>query len=48
MIINAGISEVIVKTDNDLGYRVINVQDWIENDELLERKNNLLERLKNN
>ena len=43
MIINAGISEVVVKTDNNLGYRVINVQDWVENDELLERKNNLLE-----
>ena len=43
MIINAGISEVIVKTDNDLGYKVIDVKDWIENDELLERKDNLLE-----
>lgn len=44
MIINAGISEVIVKADNDLGYKVINVKDWIENDELLERKDNLLGR----
>ena len=48
MIINAGISEVIIKTDDDLGYKIINVQDWIENDELLERKDNLLERSKNN
>ena len=48
MIINAGISEVIIKTDDDLGYKIINVQDWIENDELLERKDNVLERSKNN
>ncbi len=42
MIINAGIKEVIVKANNENGYNVIDVQDWIENDELLERKDNLL------
>ena len=48
MIINAGIKEVIIKKDNEVGYKVVNVQDWIENDELLERKSNLLERGEHN
>lgn len=34
MIINAGIEAVIVR-DTPTGYRVINVQDWIENDDSL-------------
>ena len=34
MIINAGISQVIVRDTED-DYRVIDVQDWIENDESL-------------
>ncbi len=42
MIINAGIKSVVVKADTDTGYRIVDVKDWIENDELLERKNNLL------
>ena len=32
MIINAGISEVIIRDDKD-NYRIINVRDWIDNDE---------------
>lgn len=35
MIINAGIKTVIVR-DSDTEYRVIDVQDWIENDESLD------------
>ena len=35
MIINAGISQVIVRDTED-AYRVIDVQEWIENDESLE------------
>lgn len=35
MIINSGIKEVIVKQKN--GYKIINVEDWIENDDLLNR-----------
>ena len=34
MIINAGIEKVIVRDDRDK-YRVISVQDWIDNDESL-------------
>ena len=39
VVINAGIDKVIVKdkSSND-GYRVINVQDWIDYDEVLEEK----------
>ena len=37
MIINAGIEKVIVR-DNKEEYRVVNVQDWIDNDESLEGK----------
>ena len=34
MIINAGISTVIVRNDHD-NYTVVNVNDWIENDDSL-------------
>ncbi|MBO4687180.1 MAG: dCMP deaminase family protein [Clostridiales bacterium] len=37
MIINAGIEKVIVR-DNKEEYRVVTVQDWIDNDESLEGK----------
>lgn len=37
MVINAGIKEVIIRDDKD-NYRIINVNDWIENDESLEGK----------
>lgn len=36
MIINAGIKEVIVK--NKDGYKIINVDEWIQKDDLLEGK----------
>lgn len=35
MIINAGIAKVVVR-DNENDYRVVEVSDWIENDESLE------------
>ena len=35
MIINAGIKEIIIKAENDNGYEIINVQEWIEKDDLL-------------
>ena len=38
MIINAGIKEIIIKAENDNGYEIINVQEWIEKDDLLEGK----------
>lgn len=39
MIINAGIKEVIVKTKNqDIGYKIIDIKKWIENDDLLDGK----------
>lgn len=38
MIINAGIEKVVVRGKNDKEYKVINVQEWIDNDELLEGK----------
>lgn len=38
MIINAGIEKVVVRGLNDNEYRIINVQEWIDNDELLEGK----------
>mgnify|MGYP001625652049 FL=1 len=38
MIINAGIEKVIVRQKNKNEYIVINVQDWIDNDDLLEGK----------
>jgi len=34
LVINAGIKEVVIRDDKD-NYRVVNVQDWIENDESL-------------
>lgn len=37
MIINAGIKQVIVRERKDK-YKVINVEEWIENDDLLEGK----------
>ncbi len=39
VVINAGIEQVIVKDKNEAcGYRVMNVQDWIDYDEVLEEK----------
>lgn len=38
MIINAGIEKVIVREKNDNEYKVIDVQEWIDNDELLKGK----------
>ncbi len=43
MIINAGISRVIVRQKGKDQYKIIDVKEWIENDELLERKDYLLE-----
>ena len=37
MVINSGIKEVVIRDTND-DYRVIDVQDWIDNDESLEGK----------
>lgn len=38
MIINAGIKEVIIRGINNKEYLVVNVEDWINNDDLLEGK----------
>ena len=38
LIINAGISKVIVRGQNDTEYDEINVEDWIEQDDLLDGK----------
>lgn len=38
MIINAGIKEVIVRSNTNTEYIVVDVNDWIENDDLLEGK----------
>ena len=38
LIINAGIEKVIVRDKNDFGYTIIDVKDWIENDDLLSGK----------
>lgn len=38
MIINAGIKYVVVKSENEEEYKIIEVKDWIQNDELLEGK----------
>lgn len=38
MIINAGIEKVIVRGNDDNDYKVIDVTEWINNDELLEGK----------
>ena len=37
MVINSGIKEVIIR-DTEEDYRIIDVQDWIDNDESLEGK----------
>ena len=38
MIINSGIKQVVVRGENDKEYKVISVQEWIDNDELLKGK----------
>lgn len=38
LIINAGIKTVIVRDDSEKGYKTIEVQEWIENDDLLNGK----------
>ncbi len=38
MIINAGIKRVIVKSNNEKGYKIIDIEDWIKTDDLLEGK----------
>lgn len=38
LIINSGIEKVIVREKDDKGFKVINVQEWIDNDDLLEGK----------
>ena len=38
MIINAGIKEVIVRAENKEKYKIINVQEWVEKDDLLDGK----------
>ena len=37
MIINAGIKQVIIRENKDK-YRIVDVKEWIQNDELLEGK----------
>lgn len=39
MIINIGIKELIVRGNNNKEFTIINVEDWIKNDDLLEGKN---------
>ena len=43
MIINAGIKKIIIRINKN-EYKVIEIEEWIQNDDLLERKNYLLER----
>ena len=38
MIINAGIKQVVVREKGINKYKIIDVKDWIENDELLDGK----------
>ena len=38
MIINSGIKQVVVRGENDKEYKVISVQEWIDNDDLLKGK----------
>lgn len=38
MIINAGIKNVIVREKGKNKYRIIDVEEWVNNDELLEGK----------
>ena len=37
MIINAGIKQVIIREDKSK-YKIVNVEEWVENDELLDGK----------
>ena len=39
MIINAGIKEVIIRGENKEEYLVVDVEDWVKNDDLLEGRN---------
>ena len=39
MIINAGIEQVIIRGATKEEYLVVNVEDWIKNDDLLEGRN---------
>lgn len=38
LIINAGIKKVIIREKNKQEYKIIDIQEWIENDDLLEGK----------
>ena len=38
LIINAGIERVIVRDDSKEGYKITDVQEWIDNDDLLNGK----------
>lgn len=38
LIINAGISTVVVRDSSENGYQVIDINEWIENDDLLKGK----------
>ena len=38
MIINSGIEQVVVRGENDKEYKVISVQEWIDNDDILNGK----------
>ena len=39
MIINAGIKNVIIRGENKEEYLVVDVEDWINNDDLLQGRN---------
>ena len=39
LIINAGIKELIVRGQKQGEYLVVDIQDWIKNDDLLDGKN---------
>ena len=39
MIINAGIKEVIIRGKTKQEYLIVNVDDWVKNDDLLEGRN---------
>ena len=39
LIINAGIKELVVRGENKGEYIVVDVEDWIKNDDLLDGKN---------
>lgn len=38
LIINAGIEKVVVRDNKNLEYTIIDVNEWIENDDLLDGK----------